>query len=306
MKKHFYLLTLLLCINTKFFAQPSAVRIYSSAQIVNTIIYDNPNTNALPSGISTIHSASDLMLSGTNNVHLLTSPFSATLYDGFGIDSTSAAFNAGTLAGLRDHDTLCLGNKPRVCSEDSIDIGAYGFQKYIPPIVESQIVVYWGRVLAVSNPQNLDELKFATYRWYKDGVLLPQSSGDWIEIGNPIPAGKYGVSVMYSNQEFLYLERIFDRPFGAASVFPNPLSVGETLTVETHNCASLQTNIERIEILDVNGVLQKNQIRKNAGVIVKAQHAVPLQIDGFKTRGTYFLRILFDDHSVETLKIVVK
>jgi gliding motility-associated-like protein len=127
MKKHLYLLTLLLCISTKFFAQPSAIRVNSSAQVVNTIIYDNPNMNALPSGISTIHSASDWMLSGTNNVHLLTSPFSATLYDGFGIDSTSAAFNAGTLTGLRPSDTLCLGNKPRVCSEDSIDIGAYGF-----------------------------------------------------------------------------------------------------------------------------------------------------------------------------------
>ncbi len=58
-----------------------------------------------------------------------------------------------------------------------------------PPVdsIESEIVVYWHRVLAVPNRKNLPELREATYYWYKDGVLLPQSNKDWIEVGQPSP-----------------------------------------------------------------------------------------------------------------------
>ncbi len=180
-----------------------------------------------------------------------------------------------------------------------------------PPVdsIESEIVVYWHRVLAVPNRKNLPELREATYYWHKDGVLLPQSNKDWIEVGQPIPAGKYHVSIHYAGKEILYLERTFDKPFGI-SAYPNPLNKSQELTVEGYG-----NRIKRIEIFDMNGVLQKLPIRANIGDggPVGAQNFVPLRTPqqtplhiGFKTAGPYILQIHLDNQTIETVKIIVK
>ncbi|MCL2028252.1 MAG: hypothetical protein FWG79_07170 [Bacteroidales bacterium] len=179
----------------------------------------------------------------------------------------------------------------------------------LPP----NIVVYWHRILAVPNWRNLDEFRYATYYWYKDDALLPQSNKDHIEVGSPIPAGKYNVSVHYGGMEILYLERIFERPFGI-SAYPNPLHIAEELIIE-----SVGNAIRRVEVFDANGVLQKIPIRLGTGVGAycirpandcdQCQQGVcntPLRISGFKNPGMYILKIHFDDHTVETLKIIVK
>jgi hypothetical protein len=169
-----------------------------------------------------------------------------------------------------------------------------------PPItptdsIETEIVVYWDRVLAVPNRQNLDELRFATYYWYKDGVMLPSSNIDWIDVGTPIPPGAYSVRIMYNNEEITNLQRTFERPFGI-SAYPNPLRTSEELNIEAYGSA-----IKRIDIFDINGVLQKFPIRvvREKGV-VRALRATPLQ------SGLYILQIHLDNQTMETLKMVVK
>jgi hypothetical protein len=212
----------------------------------------------------------------------------------YGIDSLEY------LSNVYYRDTILIFEHQTIKGCDSI-IQIHIFIEYSepfnPPIPEAEIVVYWNRVLAVPNRQNLDELRYATYYWYKDEILLPQSNKDWIEIGNPIPAGKYNVSIHYGGQEILYLERIFDRPFGV-SAYPNPLKTSENLTIQTDN-----RNIKRIEIFDANGTLQNLPIRKSA---VETGCTPSLQINGFKKTGMYILQIYFDDNSIETIKIVVK
>ncbi|MCL2028039.1 MAG: hypothetical protein FWG79_06065, partial [Bacteroidales bacterium] len=187
------------------------------------------------------------------------------------------------------------------------------FVSRTPREIEAEIIVYWHRILAVPNWHNLDELRYATYYWYKDDALLPQSNKDHIEVGTPIPAGKYNVSVQYGGREILYLERIFDRPFGI-SAYPNPLHIAEEFTIESTGKA-----IKRVEVFDVNGVLQQMPIRIGTGVGAycirpanncdQCQRGVcntPLRVSGFKNPGMYILKIYFNDHAVETLKIIVK
>ena len=152
---------------------------------------------------------------------------------------------------------------------------------------ESEIFVLWDRLLAVSNPESFDELRNATYRWFKNDVLLPQSSGYWIDVGSPIPAGRYSVSVHYAGVEILFLERIFSQPFGVLAS-PNPIGVFEELTIETHG-----TNIERIEVFDMNGVLLNTIICDKARV-------------NFQTTGVHILRIHLENQAIEILRIVVQ
>jgi hypothetical protein len=169
-----------------------------------------------------------------------------------------------------------------------------------PPItptdsIETEIVVYWDRVLAVPNRQNLDELKFATYYWYKDGVMLTSSNMDWIDVGTPIPAGTYSVRIIYNNEEIAFLQRTFEKPFGI-SAYPNPLRASEELNIEAYG-----SEIRRVDIFDMKGVLQKWPIRvvRENGV-VKALRATPQQ------SGLYILQIHLDNQTMETLKIVVR
>ncbi|MCL2027922.1 MAG: hypothetical protein FWG79_05480 [Bacteroidales bacterium] len=147
-----------------------------------------------------------------------------------------------------------------------------------PPGGDAEIVVYWQRVLAVANPQNLDELRNATYYWYRNGVLLPQSNSDWIEIGSPIPAGTYHVDIYSYGNKILSLERILNAPSGI-SAYPNPLPVEGELTVE-----SVGKTIQQVDIFDGNGRL----------------------VQGFNSPGIYILQIHFTDQTVETLKIIVQ
>ena len=153
---------------------------------------------------------------------------------------------------------------------------------------QSEIVTLWNSVLAVANPQNIDQLRNATYRWYRNDVLLPQSSGYWIDVGSPIPAGRYSVSVHYAGAEILFLERTFSQPFGV-SASPNPINISDELTVEAYGAT-----IERIEVFDMNGVLLNTIVGDNMSVV------------GFNIPGIHILRIHLDNQIIETLRIVVQ
>jgi hypothetical protein len=184
----------------------------------------------------------------------------------------------------------------------SVNTGCDSIIEYrvvVTPDVYPEIVVYWHRVLAVPNRDNSDELRYpnATYRWYRDGILMDHSDRDWIEIfgAPPIPKGTYNVSVRdRNNREIYYLQRIFDHDFGIAPVlaFPNPVRMEEELAVR----ANLKIN--RIEVYDIKGVRQ---------YFVSIREIIDGRaIHGFRAQGLYLLRVYLEDQTVETVKILVK
>jgi hypothetical protein len=188
-------------------------------------------------------------------------------------------------------DTLSVPNQ---WGCDSI-VDIHIFIRECPPHIDT-IVVYWHRVLAVQNKQNSEFLRKATYFWHKDGdLIVPQDNKDWIEIGLPIPAGKYHVWIVYDGDSS-YAERTFeDEFFGVSlSAYPNPISLSDILSVEAH------TKIEDVEIT-LNGVWQKTENRR---ISEKS-----FEISGFKVPGVYILRVIFeqqfDKPNVESIKIVV-
>jgi hypothetical protein len=126
-------------------------------------------------------------------------------------------------------------------------------------------------------------------------VPLTQSYKDWIEVGPPIPAGKYDVYIHYDGELILHLYRIFEQPFGVLA-YPNPLKASEELTIQANS------KIRKIEIFDINGVQQKLPIRYTPYLAP----LTPYYISGFKKAGIYILHIYFDDHTVETIKIMVE
>jgi len=107
----------------------SAVRLSPDIAVVNTVIYGNAGYQPLSDGVSGNHSAFDFNISGNQNVYLSEHPF----VDLFRIDVSSPAFNAGTIEGLRDSDTLDLDGNPRF-SACAIDIGAFEYPLYFAPL----------------------------------------------------------------------------------------------------------------------------------------------------------------------------
>ncbi len=178
----------------------------------------------------------------------------------------------------------------------------------------SEIVVYWNKVLAVSNPQNLEKLRDAVYEWYKDDVLLPQSNKDWIEVGEPIPAGKYSVSAHHQGSEILYLERTFDKPFGV-SVYPNPVTNGQLVIIVRHSRESGNPPNQgiagqvpndgetAIKIFDMNGKCVYMAKPNSTSSIVNSTFIINVS---HLPAGTYILQIHTDNQPAETLKIVVQ
>ena len=126
MKKSLFFATcFLLCNPQILFGQEVAntVRL-TTGEVRNTLLFGNSTQNPVNTDVVVRNSASDMPLSGTNNVpQLVASPFvSAT---SFQISFNSPLLNAGTLQGLRPSDISGkdLDYNPRV-SCDSIDIGA--------------------------------------------------------------------------------------------------------------------------------------------------------------------------------------
>jgi len=130
MKKQFLGMLILLCCVQLTYSQvvfgPSAVRLNSDVEVLNTIFWKNPFISPISSGVVLRHSASDSLLFVTNNnVHLLISPFIDSGF--YQVNAMSPVNDAGNVLHLSEVDTLDLDYASRVsCAQ--VDIGAYEFQ----------------------------------------------------------------------------------------------------------------------------------------------------------------------------------
>jgi hypothetical protein len=223
---------------------------------------------------------------------LFGTPLSATRYSNIRVNGNPAtasdyAINGNHIVFFKNgFFTLEAGHDSIVSDVAHPAVVVHTFNTPAPFESDAEIVVYWNRILSVANPDNQEELRNATYQWFRNGVsLAAPSRQNWIEIGTSIPAGLYSVSIVYGGREILNLERNITRPFGI-SASPNPLNVAETLTVQ----ADSETKIKHVEVFDMFGNLQKS----------------PSPHINFKKSGMYILRVHLENDSVETLKITVK
>ena len=177
MKKHISTFLIILCGLEFALAQSggfSAVRLNSTAEVVNTIFWGNTHFPA-SSGVVLRHSASDSLPVGSTNLHLLSTPFVGS---GHQINFSSPVYNAGNASYLRSSDTLDLSHSARV-SCDSVDIGAYEFLVSATKITRQpqDIAACQGTLAQLTVVADGDAL---SYQWQR---LV---GGSWINLsGNP-------------------------------------------------------------------------------------------------------------------------
>jgi hypothetical protein len=160
-----------------------------------------------------------------------------------------------------------------------------------PQEIRAEIVVYLGQILALSNPDDLEELRTASYKWYFNNELLFGKTKNYIDVGNPIPAGTYKVVASWDG-DFLERDSTFaQRPLNI-QISPNPLYADEVL-----NISSKGKTVVRHEVYNLGGQKIATKLSGDAG---------NYKLHGFKSSGAYVLMLYFENGDVEVAKIMIK
>ncbi len=154
------------------------------------------------------------------------------------------------------------------------------------------VIKLWNNVLAVSNGDKYDEIRSATYSWYKDGVRL-NGNKQYIRFEGSIPVANYKVEIVVNEAMVAELFYTVTTTSGIKA-YPNPVMAGRTLTLDMNNQIN---DDEKIEIFNLTGALVKASVAKeNLGY----------KISGLTTPGTYILKVSSSNGTTNTVKIVVK
>jgi len=168
MIKKTFLVLALICV-CGFLHSQSVLDLGTGSQVRNSIIFDNPGGLPVVSGVSVTFSASDSVLpTGSNNLHLLSSPFSS----GFRINSGSSVFDMGNHYYLGAFDTLDLDGNARFSCRN-VDIGAFEYMS-VPVMITVQPFLA-DRVCAGESVELVVEaVGYAlSFQWQRNGVDIP-------------------------------------------------------------------------------------------------------------------------------------
>ena len=178
-----------------------------------------------------------------------------------------------------------------------IPIGTYQdvnlYAKWTVTYDDLSIVELFNQILAVANPLNREFLYKSTYKWYKDGVLLP-SSKQYCGFENYIPTGNYRVEIYYLSNAPIVLELSHSATIQKSKVFPNPLLKKSQLTLNSELAKEEDTSIE---------VYNQTGMRLKSIKVVKDKDN--FLIDGFENAGVYIIRVLQNGDIKEIHKIIV-
>lgn len=176
-----------------------------------------------------------------------------------------------------------------------IDKGYVGdilfYAKWVADVTDISVIKLWDNVLTVTNSKRHGEIESASYKWYKDGVLL-DSRGQYIYFKEAIPAGTYTVEIYIGEESPLVLSYRVDG-VKQASAYPNPLVAGSTLTVDVGE--SLAGN---------EAVYVFNQLGTPVAVSV-TRCAESIKVDGISSAGVYFVRLAKGDGQQKVFKVIV-
>lgn len=212
-----------------------------------------------------------------------------------------------TLVGLPEGVTVSKyeGNKgTQPGGYHAIATLAYDNDNYNEPIVSSlhwiiaksynnlSIIKLWDNVLAVSNENKYEEIRNASFKWYRNNELL-NGTQQHIRFDNKIPAGNYKVMMTTADGTIIGLTFLVEGTM-ALKAYPNPLVSGNELTVETGMTDNEST---AITVLDQSGQAVRVNISNTSEGI---------KISGLHAKGFYMIRLMRKGENPETVKILVQ
>jgi hypothetical protein len=154
------------------------------------------------------------------------------------------------------------------------------------------IIKLWDNVLAVSNGDKYEEIRNATFRWYRNGTLL-SGSQQYLRFDGAIPAGVYKVEIT-TKDGFTVMVTYTVAAVATITAYPNPLTVGNTLTIETG--VERSTN-EQVQVYNLLGTPVRATVNREA---------TGYRISGLNASGTYLIRIAKPGETPTSIKIIVK
>ncbi|MCQ2189916.1 MAG: hypothetical protein MJZ00_08430 [Paludibacteraceae bacterium] len=156
------------------------------------------------------------------------------------------------------------------------------------------IVDKFGYTLFCNN--NIGNVKFATYQWYKDGIAIPGATKEYYEEakGNKLN-GCYQVEVT-SDTGREYASEIYCVDKGRElKLYPNPISPNESLTIDYPFTDEEKKHL-LVEIYDANGIMIND--------IVPSSY--PIHLEAPSIPGHYFILILESNERMLDARFIVR
>ena len=154
------------------------------------------------------------------------------------------------------------------------------------------IIKLWNNVLAVSNGDKYEEIRNATFRWYRNGTLL-SGSLQYLRFDGAIPAGEYKVEIT-TKDGFTITVTFTVAAAAAVKAYPNPLMAGTTLTIETGEERSAN---EQVQVYNLLGTPVRAAVNRETN---------GYRISGLNASGTYLIRIAKPGETPTSIKVIVK
>ena len=154
------------------------------------------------------------------------------------------------------------------------------------------IIKLWNNVLAVSNGDKYEEIRNATFRWYRNGTLL-SGSQQYLRFDGAIPAGEYKVEIT-TKDGFTITVTYTVAAAAAVKAYPNPLMAGTTLTIETGEERSAN---EQVQVYNLLGTPVRAAVNRETN---------GYRISGLNASGTYLIRIAKPGETPTSIKVIVK
>lgn len=168
------------------------------------------------------------------------------------------------------------------------------YAKWTTTYIDLSVVVLFNQVLAVANPLNRDFLQRATYKWFKDGLPI-EGSKQYVGFPHYVPTGQYKVEIYYDGNIPIVLEIKHTATVPQANIYPNPAKVHAPVTIESPHLKEHNTHIQ---LFDAQG---KRQILHNVRT-----HENTSNFSAEQVPGMYFIRIVQNDKTIETHKLIIQ
>ncbi|MEN2401101.1 T9SS type A sorting domain-containing protein [Flavobacterium sp. MC2016-06] len=190
----------------------------------------------------------------------------------------------------------------KVTSEDGSTVNNYSITVEKPFGFFDIVRQKFNNVLLVNNnPQTNGGYEFVSYQWFKNGQLV--GTGQYYSAGNSVndqldPTADYSVKMTTKDGKVLQTctSKIAIQNTLKAQLYPNPVAIGKTVTVETDFPQEELENMQ-ISLYSVSGQLIKTVPSSKVKTEIQLPEA---------TQGNVYLVVIETANIKKTLKVIVK